>query len=134
MAPSVFAEDMNPMRRTIWVVALALAGLGCGDLLDDILPSKGSCTLASPRSCTDYTGSAWSTPSSGESACTTAGRQAGTTATYSTSACATAGRVGSCVVQSGQASEIVLRFYAPNTTATAQAACGLQSNSRFVPN
>lgn len=118
------------MRRTIWVVALALAGLGCGDVLDDILPSKGSCTIPSPRSCTDYTGGAWSTPSSGSRACAAVGSGA----TYSSSACATSGRVGSCVVQSGQASEIVLRFYPPSTTATAQAACGTQAGSRFVAN
>lgn len=118
-----------PMRRTTWVV-LALLATGCGDVLDDILPSKGSCTVPNPRACTDYTGSAWSTPSSGSRACAAVGMGA----TYSSSACATAGRVGSCVVQSGQASEIVLRFYPPQTTATAQAACGTQSGSRFVAN
>ena len=55
-------------------------------------------------------------------------------ATYSSAACSTSGRVGSCVVNSGQSSEFVLRFYPPSTTATAQAACGQQPGSRFVAN
>lgn len=117
-------------RTTAAVVVLAMLGVGCGDVLDDILPSKGSCTLPSPRSCTDYTGAAWSTPSSGSRACAAVGSGA----TYSSSACASSGRVGSCVVNSGETSEIVLRFYPPSTTATAQAACGQQAGSRFVAN
>ncbi|MDB4927607.1 MAG: hypothetical protein JWM10_91 [Myxococcaceae bacterium] len=112
------------------LMAVAAMGAGCGDVLDDILPSKGSCTTPSPRSCTDYTGDAWSTPSSGSRACTAVGNGA----TYSSSACATSGRVGSCVVNSGMSSEAVLRFYPPSTTATAQAACGAQAGSRFVAN
>ena len=120
------------MRQTSWVVAVALAvlGAGCGDVLDDILPSKGSCSIPTPRSCTDYTGDAWSTPSSGSRACAAVGSGA----TYSSSACATSGRVGSCVVNSGATSEIVLRFYPPSTVATSQAACGQQAGSRFVAN
>ncbi len=120
------------MRQTTWLVALTAVVLafGCGDVFDDILPSKGSCTIPSPRACTDYTGSAWSTPSSGSRACAAVGNGA----TYSSAACSTSGRVGSCVVNSGQASEVVMRFYPPSTTATAQAICGMQSGSRFVPN
>ena len=118
-------------RTTAAVVAmLAVLGVGCGDVLDDILPSKGSCSIPTPRSCTDYTGDAWSAPSSGSRACAAVGSGA----TYSSSACATSGRVGSCVVNSGATSEIVLRFYPPSTTATAQAACGQQAGSRFVAN
>jgi uncharacterized protein YceK len=120
------------MKRatTVGLLVLAVLGAGCGDVLDDILPSKGSCTVPSPRSCTDYTGDAWSTPSSGSRTC----GSVGSGATYSSSACATSGRVGSCVVNSGTASEVVLRFYPPSTTATAQAACGAQAGSRFVAN
>jgi hypothetical protein len=115
---------------TAAVLVAAVLGSGCGNVLEDILPSKGSCTIPSPRSCTDYTGGAWSTPSSGSRACAMVGNGA----TYSSSACATTGRVGSCVVNSGTSSEVVLRIYPPNTTATAQAACGAQAGSRFVAN
>jgi uncharacterized protein YceK len=115
---------------TLAALLLGLLGSGCGNVLDDILPSKGSCTVPSPRSCTDYTGGAWSTPSSGSRACAAVGSGA----TYSSAACATSGRVGSCVVNSGETSEIVLRFYPPSTAATAQAACGAQAGSRFVAN
>lgn len=119
------------MKQTMTaVLLLAVLGSGCGEVLDDILPSRGSCTIPTPRSCTDYTGSAWSVPSSGSSAC----NAVGSGAAYSSSACATSGRVGSCVVNSGQSSEVVLRFYPPSTTATAQAACGQQAGSRFVAN
>ena len=96
----------------------------------DARSSKGSCTIPSPLSCTDYTGDAWSTPSSGSRACAAVGSGA----TYSSSGCATSGRVGSCVVNIGSTSEIVLRLSPPSTTATAQAACGQQSGSRFVAN
>jgi len=124
------------MRQTSWVLAVALTvlGAGCGDVFDDILPSKGSCTIPAIRSCVDYTGSTWSAPTSGSTACTAAGREAMTTATYSSSPCATASRVGSCVVNSGQSTEVVQRSYAPTPVAGAQAACGMQSGSRFVAN
>ena len=119
------------MKQTLMAtLVLAVLGGGCGDVLDDILPSKGSCTIPSPRACTDYTGDAWSAPSSGSRACAAVGSGA----SYASSACATAGRVGSCVVNGGASSEIVLRFYPPSTAATAQAACGQQSGSRFVAN
>ena len=118
------------MMKLTTMVVLAVLGAGCGNVLNDILPSKGSCTIPSPRSCTDYTGGAWSTPTSGSSTCASVGSGA----TYSSAACATAGRVGSCVVNDGASSEVVLRFYPPSTTATAQAACGAQAGSRFVAN
>ena len=89
----------------------------------------GSCTIPTPRSCTDFTGGAWCATGSSR-VCSALGNGA----TYSTAACSTAGRVGSCVVNSGATSEIVLRFYPPSTTATAQAACGQQAGSRFVAN
>lgn len=114
-------------RTTTAVLVLAVLGSGCGDVLDDVLPSKGSCTVPSPQACTDYTGDAWSAPGSGSRACA----QVGNGATFSSSACPTAGRVGSCVVEGGAASEVVLRFYPPSTTATAQAVCGRQAGSRF---
>ncbi len=118
------------MMKLTTVVVLAVLGAGCGDVLNDILPSKGSCTIPSPRSCTDYTGSAWNTPTSGSGTCAAVGGGA----TFSSAACATTGRVGSCVVNDGASSEVVLRFYPPSTTATAQAACGSQAGSRFVAN
>jgi len=112
------------------VLVAAMLGAGCGDLIEDILPSRGSCSTATPRTCTDYTGAAWSAPGTGSQTCTAAGMGA----TYSSAACSATGRVGSCVVNSGQSSEVVLRFYPPSTTATAQAACGQQPGSRFVAN
>jgi hypothetical protein len=115
-------------RSAMAVLVAAVLGAGCGDI-DNILPAKGSCSTASPRTCTDYTGDAWTAPSSGSRTCASVSG-----ATFSSSACATTGRVGSCVVNSGTSSEVVLRFYPPSTTATAQAACGQQPGSRFVAN
>ncbi|MBK8695475.1 MAG: hypothetical protein IPN17_25180 [Deltaproteobacteria bacterium] len=117
-------------KQSMMVLVAAMLGAGCGDLIEDILPSRGSCSTATPRTCTDYTGAAWSAPGTGSQTCTAAGMGA----TYSSAACSTSGRVGSCVVNSGQSSEVVLRFYPPSTTATAQAACGQQPGSRFVAN
>jgi len=117
-------------KRSMMVLLAAMLGAGCGDIIEDILPSRGSCSTPSPRTCTDYTGTAWSAPGTGSQACNAVGMGA----TYSSAACSTAGRVGSCVVNSGQSSEVVLRFYPPSTTATAQAACGQQPGSRFVAN
>lgn len=90
---------------------------------------RGSCTTPSPRTCTDYTGAAWCAPGTGSQTCTAAGMGA----TFSTSACTMTNRVGSCFVNIGQSSEVVLRFYPPITTLAAQAACG-QPGSRFVAN
>lgn len=110
------------------VLLAAMLGAGCGDI-DNIFPAKGSCSTASPRTCTDYTGAAWSALSSGSRTCASVSG-----ATYSSAACSATGRVGSCVVYSGQSAEVVLRFYPPSTMTTAQAACGQQPGSRFVAN
>ena len=122
---------MRLMRRT-FIAACACAALAAcsGNPLDGLLPPKGSCNAPALHSCTDYTGSAWSVPSSGSRACTAVGNGAA----YASTACAAASRVGSCIVNHGGTDEIVVRLYPPLTLATAQAACATMSGSTFVAN
>lgn len=113
------------------ILALAMAAsLGCGANLDDILPSKGSCNVPTTGTCTDYVGTAWSTPSSGSRACAMVGNGA----VYASSACATAARVGTCRLQVGSSSEIAMRYYSSRFNATTgPLACG-QSGGSWVAN
>lgn len=100
----------------------------------EVCSGGGSCTI-SPRTpadytCADYTGGAWCASGTGSRACAAVGSGA----TFSSSACAIIGRVGSCIVNSGATSEVVVRFYPPGyTTATAEAACH-GGRSIFVAN
>ena len=119
------------MRVTMAVVMCGLALVACsGNPLDSVLPPKGSCNVPASHTCTDYTGTAWSVPSSGSRACNAVGNGA----TYSSSGCSSTVRVGSCIVSAGSSSEIVTRFYSPATTAVAQGLCAMQSGTTFVAN
>ena len=88
----------------------------------NILPPGGSCNVPSTSSCTDYTGTAWSAPTTGQQTCARV-----TGGSYSSSTCPTANRIASCRVESGGASEITVRYYRPLTTMVAQATCTMAS-------
>jgi hypothetical protein len=84
---------------------------------------KGSCLFVGGKSCFDYPGSGY-TPANIKTGCDAI------KGTLSTSACATADRVGTCKLNGGSSSELLVRYYALGFTATsAQTNCTAQSGT-----
>jgi hypothetical protein len=104
------------------VLALLIAATSCA--IDDVVPPGGSCTMTASMSCVDYTGDAWRTPTTAQSACRNA------MGVYATTACPTANRVGTCRVSGGgNGVEIDVRFYRPLPVTAAQMGCASQGGA-----
>ncbi|MBI5517297.1 MAG: hypothetical protein HY909_26225 [Deltaproteobacteria bacterium] len=102
-----------------------LALVGCGGDLGSVLPAPGSCNVPSTGTCTDYTGSAWQVPSSGQRACAMVPG-----GSYTQAVCGSSGRVGTCRVQAGSSSELSVRYYSARFNAqTAPPACAAMGGS-----
>ncbi|MFO0609787.1 MAG: hypothetical protein U0324_41900 [Polyangiales bacterium] len=115
-----------------FVVLTALA-VGCGDLVDEVVPPGGSCNVPAGGICVDFTGSAWRTPSAAQSFCTQLGQSAGATATYGSGRCATTSRVGLCVRGAGSVQEAYQAFYSSRfNTQAAQVACAMVGTWRGI--
>jgi len=112
------------MRNASFLCLLGALAVGCGDLVDDVIPPGGSCNAPLASACIDFTGGGWRTPNSSQTACTQFGQMTGATATYSSGRCATASRIGLCRLRPGASEETYQAFYSPRyNVQTAQAAC-----------
>lgn len=112
------------MRNASFLCLLGALAVGCGDLVDEVIPPGGSCNVPMASLCVDFTGSTWRTPSSAQTFCTQFGQMAGAAATYGSGRCATASRIGLCSRDAGSSTATYQAFYSPRyTEQTARAGC-----------
>jgi len=112
------------VKTASFLCLLGALAVGCGDIVNDVVPPGGSCNAPMASVCIDYTGTGWRTPNSAQMTCTQFGASSMTPVTYASGRCATTSRVGLCRLRPSDPAETYQAFYGPRFTAqTAQAAC-----------